>query len=123
MAFNVLPRIICYPSAIVVNTQSENQEGEHWLAMYFDKNRFCEFFDSFGLGPDYYNLELYVKTFASDLHFNNSQLQSYDSDTCGYYCIHFILLKSRGFSLLEIVSMFDKEDLKNNDNIIRNVIL
>ena len=120
--FNVLPRIICYPVAIVINTHPSNKEGEHWLAMYFDKTRFCEFFDSFGFGPDYYDLDGYVKTFSTNYAFNKTQLQSLDSDTCGYYCLNFILLKCRGFSLQEIISSFDKNDFKKNDTLIRNII-
>jgi hypothetical protein len=44
-----VPRITKYPSSLIVNTDKQGERGEHWLAIYVDKYKNCEFFDSFGL--------------------------------------------------------------------------
>jgi hypothetical protein len=46
-----LPNKVKYPSAYIINTQGSSHPGEHWLAIYYDKNGNCDFFDSFGLNP------------------------------------------------------------------------
>ena len=38
-AFDKLPTIVNYPSCLIVNTQKSNQLGEHWLAIYYSKNK------------------------------------------------------------------------------------
>ena len=60
---NVLPQIKCYPTSIIVNTHPMDKKGEHWLAFYFDKNRFCHFFDSFGFSPYDYEMENFLKMY------------------------------------------------------------
>ena len=52
-----------YPSAFVINTQPSNMRGEHWLAVYYDKQGFCTFFDSYGMRPSFYNLYLQILYF------------------------------------------------------------
>jgi len=38
------------PCGLIINTDSSNNPGEHWVAIYTDNN--CsEYFDSFGLPP------------------------------------------------------------------------
>ena len=42
-----LPTLQC--GAYIINTDDHDELGEHWLAVYFDKD--VEYFDSFGLFP------------------------------------------------------------------------
>ena len=54
LARDRLPRIIRYPSAYVVNTDNHDKGGEHWIALFYDSNGYCTFFDSFGRSPTFY---------------------------------------------------------------------
>jgi len=119
---NRLPKYIKYPSAYVINTHNHNQPGEHWLAVYFDNKRNCEFFDSYGLSPNFYNFEKSLKKLSKNIKFNSIQLQADNSFYCGYYCVYFILLKSRNFSLKEIQQLFSDKDFRFNDDLIKNII-
>ena len=110
-----LPQKPSYPSSIIVNTHKSNQSGEHWLALYYDENGMCSFFDSFGMHPDFYSLKDYIEKTSRHWEFNNKQLQSFNSVTCGHYCIYFILLKSRRFKLKEILELFDRKNFNLND--------
>lgn len=59
-ARNEIPDIINYPACIVINTKPRNNEGEHWLAVYYDKNKNAEFFDSYGHHPEYFKLTSFL---------------------------------------------------------------
>jgi len=37
--------------AYIVNLDKMNENGSHWISIYFDKNRRGEYFDSYGLPP------------------------------------------------------------------------
>ena len=39
-----LPLIQKYPSCLIFNSKPRSNEGEHWLAIYFDANKRCYFF-------------------------------------------------------------------------------
>ena len=56
-----LPVIIKYPACLIFNNQTSNQQGEHWIALYFNKKKHAEFFDSFGNSPKLYNLDKYLQ--------------------------------------------------------------
>ena len=120
VAFDQLPKYIKYPSCLIVNNQSSNQPGQHWIAIYFEKNRKAEFFDSFGQGAKYYNLENYIRIRSKGYVNNNVQLQSNDSNFCGYYCVLFILLKSRGWTLRKILKQFKSPN--SNDRLFKKLI-
>ena len=85
-----LPKKIKYPSCLIINNQSSEKQGEHWMAIYFDKKKEAIFFDSFGLSPKSYNLDKFLIKFSKKYSFNNIQLQSIFSSYCGYYCILFL---------------------------------
>ena len=119
---NRLPAIISYPASLIVNTDPSGKPGEHWLAIYFNKSKEAEFFDSFGLSAEQYKFDKYLKYFSRSYVDNKFQIQNFDSNTCGYYCLYFIMLKSRGFTLNEINSLFSKNDFKINDFLVSHIV-
>ena len=121
LPFDCLPKSPPYPSAFVVNTHPQGKKGEHWLAIYYDKKGKCRFFDSFGNSPIFYGLLGYIEKTATSWEYNSVQLQSIFSTLCGYYCIYFVLLKSRNIEMFEILNLFNKTNFNINDNIVSNV--
>lgn len=71
----------------IVNLDSSDNEGTHWVA-YVKVNNYCEYFDSFGnLKPP---LEL-VKYMKNNLiNYNYDQYQSFDTVNCGHLCLKFL---------------------------------
>ena len=110
-----LPMINFYPCAFIINTESSDLPGQHWLGFYYDNEKCCTFFDSFGNSPQKFGLTKFLKKTSLALEFNKHRLQGELSFTCGHFCIFFILLKSRNFSLQEIVDFFDKKNFCLND--------
>ncbi len=113
---DLLPDKIKYPSCMIINNKPSNEEGEHWVAVYFNKNKTCDFFDSFGNSPKYFKLYKYLKKYANKIYFNKKKVQSDGSLYCGVYCILFLLFKCRGFGMKNFLNYF-KNPIFNDINI------
>ena len=113
-ARNELPKIYNYPASLILNTEPRNSEGEHWLAIYFDKKRTCEFYDSFGKHPNYYGIYEYLKKYSTSIKYNNRKVQSNVSPYCGLYCIFFLIFKLKGKSMEFFKNLYEKNPMKND---------
>jgi hypothetical protein len=111
------------PRTFIVNTDTCDRGGSHWVAFHFPLVGPAEYFDSLGNAP-----ETYHRRFAKVLIVNGSQyyycssgIQPDDTDTCGLYCLHYLKRRHRGMELPDIVKDFSIVDLKGNeDNILRS---
>ena len=114
--FDRKPRKIKFPACFILNTAKTNEQGEHWIALDYDKYGHCEFFDSYGLHPKLYKLKSYLDKTATSWSFNSKQLQDYNSQTCGYFCFIFLILNCRKIKIKKI-----KKSLINNfiDNFLK----
>ena len=90
-ARNELPTLIDYPAAIILNTKPRSHAGEHWLAIFFDKNKNGYFFDSYGQPPIKFGLEKYMDKMSINWYYNKKRIQGLSS-FCGYYCLLFLFL-------------------------------
>lgn len=110
---------------IIVNSQSSEKAGQHWLAFFCTQNNNCiEFFDSFGMPIEFYGEE-FVK-FAQRYNpvvVNDQQYQSNFSDVCGNFCHKYLIQRSKNITSSEIVSNFSLTNLIHNDNQVRNFVL
>ena len=104
-----------------MNSDSKTQKGEHWVAIYFDKNRREEYFNSYGLPPAILGLEAYMDRFLMDWIYNRKTIQSLFSTVFGHYCVHFILFRGRAIPLHAVVSVF-AANLTENDRCISEFI-
>jgi hypothetical protein len=109
------------PAAFVLNTDPSTQEGEHWIACYFDGD-VSEYYDSMGLAPRFNAFNTFMNRNSSAWIFNETTVQSPFSNACGHHCIFYILLRSRGYTMADIVGLFD-ENLDKNDTYVKNVIM
>ncbi len=80
---DMLPKRIFKKECGVINTDTINGIGKHWICYYNDpKSKYIEFLDSFGLSPAK-EILTYLETSGKDILYNSSQLQSNDSIKCG----------------------------------------
>ena len=106
------------PVAHVINTETKKDgPGEHWVSLYIDRDRSCEYFDSYGTAP----LEpVYKWLQARDLtpvRYNKKWLQSPKAKICGAYCLFFLKMKARGVGLTQILKLFTDGDYAWNDSV------
>lgn len=97
--------------ALILNTSSSNEEGEHWISLFVDglDKSIC-FFDSNGLPPPNIIQSLINKINKKEnynIYINYHKKQKKDGN-CGLFAINFILQKLAGISCLNIFN--------NNDN-------
>lgn len=114
-------RITKYPAAFVCNTDSSDDPGEHWVAIYVTEH--CgEYFDSFGKPPSHVEFRLFLEENCAVYTHNDQQLQSVDSIMCGFYCVMFILAKCDGMTMDTLLKGFGS-NLIANDFILRDRLL
>ena len=107
-------------SPCVINLDSLEGFGTHWVCCWFSKNHF-KYFDSFGLPPPLEWEENVKKWFPKMKTFqrNNFQIQDLPSSKCGYYCICFLNeKKTKGKKFQDMLKMFSSSNPKENEKII-----
>ena len=120
-ARDLLPTDVNYPSGYVCNTHTSSQPGEHWVAIFIDHDGVGEYFDSFGLPPLHASFEMFMNRNCASWSYNNRTLQSITSSVCGLYCIYFLVMRSKGYSLRDLLSVFT-DNFNTNDDIVANLI-
>lgn len=96
---NRLPeRITQYPAIMIVNTQSHNLPGEHWLSVYISKERYGEVFDSLGL-PLSNRLSRWLNKFTKKWRTSRRVYQNPLSDKCGAYALYYVFNRIQNHKL------------------------
>ena len=106
--------------AYVINLDEYSNIRTHWIALYVN-NKTTTYFDSSGV--EHIPQEIWVFIADKDIIASIYRIQSYDSITCGYYCIGFINYMFMGKSLTDHTNLFSPNNFKNNDSIILNYFL
>ena len=115
-----LPALSEQKTAMVMNLDPFKMDGSHWVCIYIE-NVNGNYFDSYGLSPSVDNFVHFLKRNCKTWTFNKTELQSYDTEVCGHYCIWFLTERARGKTMHEIVSQFS-EDRAKNDLLVENQV-
>lgn len=71
----------------IINLDTHNNNGTHWVA-FAKINDYCEYFDSFGnLRPP---KELVKYLNATNLQYNYTRFQNFNTVNCGHLCLEFL---------------------------------
>ncbi len=108
-----------YPSALIVNTDESTEPGQHWIAIYFDAGRSCEFFCSFGIPPQFYNKtwnDFISRWSIGPLRYNSCIVQRIDSLACGAHCCYVLYHRCNGVPFEDILGSYDLKNLRRNDD-------
>jgi Adenovirus endoprotease len=108
-------QVFKYPCALIVNTDPSYKPGRHWVALYFDSDRHCDFFDSFGFYPITPSVLTFITNNSIKLRYNNMKLQSVCSTVCGLYCIQFLYRRCRYIFIPQQLKSFDRINHSFND--------
>lgn len=89
---NKLPQALRAPANLIVNTDTHNLPGEHWLAISYQKSGKVYVFDSFGF---FYPriLKIYANKLGrtTKVMYNRIHYQSMQEQTCALYCIAWLI--------------------------------
>ena len=108
-SINKLPRQVpSIPSDIkfVVNLDSDNLPGTHWIAI-IRLNSVCEVFDSFGLVPPS-EVQIWCTEHAKKWICNSKCIQDPTSTLCGIYCCLFLTSRHKFNSMLDTVKYLSR---------------
>ena len=122
LPYDMLPlKYIPGPCAFIINTGHSTTDGEHWIALFKPRHGpNIEYFDSYAFKP--FNKEIYefARINERKIIFNRRRIQHIFSFNCGKYCIFYLYLRARGFSMYRITKFFMKH-LQFNDIIITKI--
>ena len=108
--------------ALIMNTDSHEKPGEHWVAWWVN-NGHAIFFDSFGRPPTHHTfpLEFYTlaKRYKTCRHVQRG-IQLPGTTSCGLYCFHFVYAMCSGMSVRDFLSKY--KNIYRNDYVVRNLV-
>ncbi len=120
LSIDQLPiRKIKRPCSLIINNQDSSLPGEHWFAIHLPKFGKIEYFDSYGIQP--INRQVYdlIQMNGNKFFYNSKEIQSANSENCGKFCVFYIYLRSRNYSMKQIQKFFIS-DKNTNDLFINN---
>ena len=122
-ASNQLPSFpSSFPKSMIINTDTANSSGEHWVALVL-KKKCCFYFDSFGLPVMNNNILNFLSDNYKKFTYTNVCIQSASSDYCGKFCIAFINHVHSKYSYDTFIKQFNFVKLYKNDLIVENILL
>jgi hypothetical protein len=108
----------------IVNTNNQDQAGQHWIAFYVKDKHAC-YFDSFG-APPLVEVCQFLKKGRVKAIYNTSQIQNISDDHCGFYSIYFLYYfqhhktKNLVAVLRQFTDQFVEFDTKQNVAILKS---
>ena len=116
-ASNALPRFLNkgQTHALVINLDSHDKPGSHWVGVFINASGSCIYFDPIGFPPFVHTIQYFIKRNCSALQCNEMMIQNILSYTCGYYVIYFLRQMVRGMSLKDFQSNFKANNFHYND--------
>jgi hypothetical protein len=101
------------PIACIINSENHDVfDRGHWLACIIHSPDKAEFYDSYGFEPKYYQINIPVSHVVS----HGKAYQHDKSSVCGLYCLLYIYLRSRNYSISYFHSLFNVSNKIVNDN-------
>lgn len=116
-----IPKIWTKPSAYIFNTRPHSHPGEHWTAMFVNRDGRGIFFDSFGEPPSIPEYLQRIRKNTTLYVYNKKQLQSLDSTVCGEFCVFFLHCMCIGLNLDQFIDLFT-DDTAKNDKLVHEYV-
>ena len=101
----------------VINTAPDTHPGLHWVALFVTDSS-IEYFDSYGGDPP---TALYRWGKKKQWIKNPIPLQSPLTSVCGQYCLYYLLHRSGGIDMMDLLMDFDA-DVDRNDKLVYDFV-
>ena len=94
-----------FPASYVINEHRFTKGGSHWIAPYID-HQTVEYFESYGQ-PHIPSFKKFIRRLSQQqMSHNEKQLQSFQTQTCGPFCIFYLIKKQEGSSLEKMIKTY-----------------
>ena len=122
-AIDTLPKFLKYRQFMICNSDTSSGSGQHWFCYVRTEKSTIECFDSLGITAE---KKIFLQTHKfrgiKELHFNETQFQENESNTCGLFTIYFIVERMHNLDMpfLELLEdIFDPSDLNINEKRVK----
>ena len=114
-----LPKILPSPRKyLIINTISSKIKLGHWTVIYFKSKTQVFYFNSFGGKLMNENIKKFLASRYKFVYYNQSQIQSFKSTNCAFFCIYFIQTVKCKHDYARFLKLFNTRNFKENDNIL-----
>ena len=97
----------------IINLDNNDGDGTHWTCL-IQKEDFAFYFDSFGALPPLQVLS-FTNKYKGNRFYNLMQLQHFDSNLCGYYCLYVIQkMVFEDIHFTDLLNNFSIDTVKND---------
>ena len=118
-SIDTCPKKIPVNHFLVCNTDISSGQGLHWFTLFRFSREDIECFDSLGVNPDKLEVLKSLKFHGvSNIIFNLTQVQGNESESCGQFCLYFLLerLQNLDFGFHELMNEIFVNDVKKMKN-------
>lgn len=114
------PLTLEYPAAFIVNLDSHELDGSHWVGVYaYGKKRDVYYFDSLALPLNDTIKNTFLFKFPKFIA-NTIAFQNPLSNACAHYCICFVYFLSIGYTFEQFLDMLS--NCNNTDLFVRYIV-
>ena len=104
----------------IINLDSIEGEGTHWVCYRnIDKNM-VEYFDPFGLIMPH-EIRHYLSTSGKKVLFSHDEIQNRNTVLCGYWCLYYLIERQKGKSILDVIHHEDFDE--DNSDFIKDYFI
>ena len=122
-SFDKIPTQIKLHHFIICNTDISSGSGKHWFCVFRSNKKFLECFDSLGFDDTKKQSLINACTFKniSEIKINSTPVQLSTSDTCGKFCVMFIVerLHNPDMTFDELMNEIFSDDCEANEKILQ----
>lgn len=97
----------------IVNLDSAENSGTHWLSISNIDPNVCYYFDSYGIVEIPIEIKKFMKTSNKPIICNHIDLQAINTESCGEFCIFALNCMMKGQSIDDVVSYFTSNPVIN----------
>ena len=104
-----------YPAYLIVNFSPSFSPGTHFIAMIFDEEKNCTYFDPLGLETAPKIIQDFMKKKSKKVEKIHRPIQNPFSSYCGFYCMLAIMIHANKMSISSTLRDFPLISLRNDE--------
>ena len=104
----------------IINLDSIEGEGTHWVCYRNIDTHMAEYFDPFGLIMPH-EIQHYLSTSGKKVIFSQDEIQNRNTVLCGYSCLYYLIERQKGKSILDVIHHEDFDE--DNSDFIQDYFI
>ena len=104
----------------IINLDSIEGEGTHWVCYRNLEENMTEYFDPFGLIMPH-EIRHYLLTSGEKVIYSQDEIQNRNTVLCGYWCLFYLIERQKGKSILDVIHHEDFDE--DNSDFIKDYFI